>query len=304
MAIAAARSSMTDAALGDIQRYIANPPKTSVVLEITPPVANAILKTYNIENRGLKARKIKNIVTALQHGEWLVTGETIKFSPRRLIDGQNRLTACVESGKPIVSHVVFGIPDEAFAIIDTGASRTPGDILHIAGVRDPNAIAHIITWIYTLETAPGGRSKLSLSPNQILHLHRTRYSDVGENLGWGRQLQKTTNSPTTRGALLHYAFSRFGGPEKAEHFMLTWIDPEVEGGAPQARLLRRRLTQIARVVGGALPVTQVYSLAIKAWNAYIQDQPISVADLKWGAEEPLPLVLPRPRETAERRAAE
>lgn len=282
----------TDDLLRDIKRYIANPPKTSVVLEISPELAGAILEEYNTENRSLKPRKIKSIVSALRNNEWIVTGETIKFSPRRLIDGQNRLTACMESERPITSHVVFGIPDEAFAIIDTGASRTPGDILGIAGIHDPNSISHIVTWIHTLENARGSRSRLQLSPNEILHLYRTRYSDAGEHIGWGRQLQKATGAPITRGALLHYAYTRSANAAMADRFMSTWISPWAENdGPPQARLLRRRLDQIKSVMAGQVTVTNAYAMGIKAWNAFIENRAIDAAGVKWGEDEPFPQIV-------------
>ncbi len=286
-----------------IKRYMIKPPETSVVMTIMPAMASAILAAYNTENRSLKPRKIRAIVGALRNEEWLVTGETIKFSSTRLLDGQNRLTACVESHTPIRTHVVFGIPDAAFAIIDTGAPRTPGDVLYIAGIHDPHTIAHIVRWMYTLESAPGLRSRLDLSPNSILHLYRTRYSDITDHLGWGRQLQTASGSrvPIARGALLHYAFERFGGRDRADEFLQSWIDgPEKRArGIPQAFLLRRRLMQMSDYTSGLLPVTLSYATVVKAWNAYIRGAQIGVADLKWGPEEPFPSVLPRPKIASE-----
>lgn len=209
----------SDDTIQSIKDYISRPPKTSVVLDITPRMAKAILDTYNTDNRGLKRHKIRPLVGELRSGGWLVTGETIKFSDRRLLDGQNRLTACFESGVPIRTHVVFGIPDEAFAIIDTGAPRTGPDVLVCAKVLNPGIIAHAVARLNSWENNPGKREVLGLSPNQILELYRTKYRGLDSHIGTGQQLQKATRTPAARGVVLSYAFAQVVSPIKADAFM-------------------------------------------------------------------------------------
>lgn len=277
-----------------IRQHMARPPEGSVLLSITPATAKAILDTYNIENRAFKSYKTRQLVSAMRAGDWRVTGESIKFSDRRLLDGQNRLRACAESNTPITTHVVFGVKDDAFAYIDTGASRTPGDVLSIVGVSNPNIIAHVITWINTLENFPGLRSRIQLTPSQILHLHRTVYTDAGEHVMWGRELQSATGSrtPVARGATMHYAFERFGGKTRADTFMLAWINNNP--AVPQAVVLRRRINQMSNYTSGLMAVSWFYATVIKAWNLYIDGTvPVTVADLKWSEEEPFPAVHPR-----------
>ena len=99
---------------------------------ITPETAKKLLE-YNTNNRVPRRNNVAKIADDIENGRWKVTGETIKFSDTRLIDGQNRLMAVVQAGRPIKTWVARNVDDEAFAVCDTGVTRTPADILNIAG---------------------------------------------------------------------------------------------------------------------------------------------------------------------------
>jgi hypothetical protein len=92
------------------------------VAHITPELAKHLLGTTNHDNRPLKPAHIKMLSTALKNDEWMLNGETIVFSKSgRLLDGQHRLTACINTGKAFQTVIIKGIEDEAaFGTIDTG----------------------------------------------------------------------------------------------------------------------------------------------------------------------------------------
>ncbi len=275
-----------DATLDAIDRYVASPPQTSVVMVIGPDVARDILGKYNSENRGLKPHKIRPMIGDLQRGGWLLTGETIKFSPRRLLDGQNRLTACMESGIPIKTHVVVGIDDAAFALIDTGAPRTSGDVLVCAGIDNATLIAHAISRLNTWDNG-GGRTTIPLSPNQVLTLYESKYRDLQDHVAWGRELQAATGLRTASwGTTLHYAFTKAAGRTLADRFFRAWIDGDAN--VQQAAVLRRRVAQLAQMQAGNIRANVFYAMAIKSFAAFHRGQPIDVVQIKWGEGEPFP----------------
>ena len=104
-----------------------------MTLEVITPEAAKKLLEYNTNNRVPRRNNVAKIADDIENGRWKVTGETIKFSNTRLIDGQNRLMAVVQAGRPIKTWVARNVDDEAFAVCDTGVTRTPADILNIAG---------------------------------------------------------------------------------------------------------------------------------------------------------------------------
>jgi hypothetical protein len=106
---------------------------------ITPTDAEKFL-LQNRTNRPLKRHLVVHYSLEMQSGRWAVNGETIKFDDSgSLIDGQHRLHACVLSQKAFSTYAVRGITDpKAFSTIDTGRSRSHGDIFALAGFGDPN----------------------------------------------------------------------------------------------------------------------------------------------------------------------
>lgn len=129
---------------------IKRPPEGSVKMTITPKMAGDML-ALNTRNRPVSKASIKNYVRQMQNGLWRYTRVPIIFSDAgRLIDGQHRLTACVESDVSFDADVVFGAPDDAFDVIDVGKRRSAGDIFAINDVPNAKAMAAMsrILWHY------------------------------------------------------------------------------------------------------------------------------------------------------------
>lgn len=100
---------------------------------ITPDIAGEWLK-LNTLNRPKKLQKIALYAADMKGGHWPVTGATISFGKSgRLLDGQNRLQAVIDSGATIRVLVVWGLDDDVFDVIDGGARRTASDVLVIEG---------------------------------------------------------------------------------------------------------------------------------------------------------------------------
>ena len=135
------------------------------VAHITPELAKHLLATTNHDNRPLKPAHVKMLSTALKNDEWMLNGETIAFSKSgRLLDGQHRLTACVNTGKAFQTVIIKGIEDEAaFGTIDTGKPRSVTDLMSLQGLpKAPlfSAIATSQSW-KTSHSFPFIRSKQS-----------------------------------------------------------------------------------------------------------------------------------------------
>ena len=88
----------------------------------------------NTLNRPKKPSKIKLYSESMAAGQWPVTGVPIIFGRGgRLLDGQNRLQAIIDTGSTVRTLVVEGVEDEVFDVIDSGARRSSSDVLVIMG---------------------------------------------------------------------------------------------------------------------------------------------------------------------------
>ena len=102
----------------------------AVVMQITREVAKRMLAT-SPGNRKLRDWYVKQLASSMKRGEWRVTSQGIGIDfLGRLRDAHHRLTAIVESGVTIPSVVVFGLPTDAFEVIDIGIKRTTADLLN------------------------------------------------------------------------------------------------------------------------------------------------------------------------------
>lgn len=139
---------------------------------VTPEMASEWL-AYNDGNRRLIVNHVAALAAVLSRGEWTLNGATVKFSSSgRLLDGQHRLTACVQAGVGFWTYVVYGLDDSAFDTIDTTvAPRKASDILSIYGKTNAHHLAAAVKslWVFsqTGQFYDGGGGAVGCSPRVI-----------------------------------------------------------------------------------------------------------------------------------------
>lgn len=102
----------------------------SVVMSIDAPTAQKILLASNYDNRKVRKSVVAKYARDMLNGNWLFTPEPIVISKTgRLLNGQHRLMAVVESHCPQKFMVTSGFDDETFSVLDRGALRTKSDAL-------------------------------------------------------------------------------------------------------------------------------------------------------------------------------
>lgn len=132
---------------------------TEIIL-ITPQKAKAYLEK-NVDNRPLRMSYVTTLANEMIAGRWRQgTGETIKFSKSdKLIDGQHRLHAVIQSGLSFRFLVAFGLDEKVIDVIDSGLKRTAGDVLSLLGSENSTLKAAIIKSF--LASNPDGQGALS-----------------------------------------------------------------------------------------------------------------------------------------------
>jgi|688.fasta_scaffold431017_2 hypothetical protein len=125
------------------------------LVQMTPEWASEIL-SRNTHNRTVRPAMVKQLAADIKDGRWQLTPQTVSTATDgTLLDGQHRLMAIVESGCTVSMMLATDCPPECFAAIDTGHSRTPGDILKIEGVAHYTNVASIIRIVYCYSNMPG-----------------------------------------------------------------------------------------------------------------------------------------------------
>lgn len=99
------------------------------VMQITPDLAAEFLKR-NTGNRTIRKTAVNQYADDLRRGNWKLTHQGVAISPSgRLLDGQHRLWAIVQSGISAQMVVALDVDDDSYAVIDRGKPRRLTDAI-------------------------------------------------------------------------------------------------------------------------------------------------------------------------------
>lgn len=130
-------------------------------VKIDPAMAAKMLEKNGV-NRRLRPRVVECYAEDMMEGLWDETGEAIKFSNTgRLLDGQHRLSAIVETGLTLELLVVTGLPDKSQGSMDQGAGRTAMQALSMTEVPNAGHAAAVARWLL-LAGEPGPHMEQAL----------------------------------------------------------------------------------------------------------------------------------------------
>ena len=267
---------------------------SAIVETIGPKKAQEYLDLMPHNRR--QRRRVKDRYTkAMANGQWKLTGEAIKFNTRgELIDGQHRLEAIIITGKTIEILVCRNVPPEAFMELDTGANRTPADLLTVAGYNYTAGVASAIRHISSIfkveagKIAPGSLAHERVDPETLLEYAETFSGSLIEAVKKTMSKQaKTVLSPPSMYAALYYIFAEHNkkGADTFFEILIDGIGYE-RGRQDPIYHLHRHLAQFKNDKHKRRPNFYKCALTIKAWNAFQMRE--SMASLRFSENENWP----------------
>lgn len=265
-------------------------PNVSMHVErIYPSTARQMLKT-NIHNRDKYRNAIKKVI---EQGLWKLNGATIVWSNDGvLLDGQTRLQACVDSGKPIDVIVVRGIDPSAQMSMDTGKKRSVVDYLKLLGYKNAVTVGAIGTALQRAEANGLHAAAYKGAANDFT---------VEQTVGWivdnytNRILPVYPYADRVRRSIK--GIQTGGIAAIADDLLQNGVSQddvsdffEQLAGAKEpcqpVRMLRDRLMKNAYDKGAKLPTDYIAAFVIKTWNAYITGSKLSFLRYSKGGAHP------------------
>lgn len=250
---------------------VQKPPLHSVVVQLGPEMANQILLVSNTRNRQLGVRHATRIGKAISLNDYEVTGDTIKFNKVGLmLDGQHRLMACVKEKKPITTHMVFGLEDDVFDVIDQGKRRSAGDILSLSDVEYATMVAGMVRWVMWYNDG-GKRTDEGSTTRIIKNAALGPMKDITQWTRLASQIRAAyKHPPSIVGGILY----KIGEHDKAlaEEFARSWLHGPFTGRNKNFDVLSGRLLQIKHQSQGHINNVVRAALIIQTfnhWNASI-----------------------------------
>ena len=243
-------------------------------------------------NRKFRPYIVNSYAAEMAAGRWKwENGESLIFNGRRCLDGQHRLLAIVKSGVTMNLLTVRDVPESVMPTIDSGLSRTPGDVFRAAnpalvgGYYNAVAAAARIACVYTkfrdISTSP------ELQPTrQDLVEFVGKYPGIVESVRWNHQKENKWCRPKITAAW-HFLCGVRHPIERDAFFTDLALGANLRQHQP-VLTLRQRLIE-DKGSRAKLPSNVLSAFFVKAWNAELHGQPLKL--LRWRSDEAFPLLL-------------
>lgn len=276
---------------------------TIQTVTITPEHAVELL-SKNTNNRNVSPQLVERLKLSMERDEWELNGEAIKIgTDGRVLDGQHRLLACIETGANFQTLLMTGIAPETQYTMDTGKARSLSDMLKLRGETNVNGLASLIgalirteKWgirVGVLQTGSGypitikeGLDYLDANP-WVRDLDRLSY-----------QLRVTGLTQKISGVLYH-TFSQIDEEDTVFFFDRLSDGADLQTGNPILTLRNWLITarQASQGSAGVGSSSHLYlymtAFTIKAWNAYRDGTELKVLRFRVGGASPESFPEPR-----------
>lgn len=251
-------------------------PKTELTV-ITPQQAASWIEHANVNNRNVSWEFVGFLADQIRSGYWVVDGNPIRLDYNgKILDGQHRLLAIMESATAVESFVTTGLAPKAQQVMDTGRRRSLGDQLKLKGEKNTQQLAATITRIWLTRIGENAlRNPTRYRPSVPAAL-KLLAEEPGIRLAvreGGRTSQKLGGTSVAVLAASYYLFSE-KDQEHADQFFEQLRDGTNLSAGDPVLMLRNRLTQNSRERGNT-PAFIIQAWVIKAWNAFREEMPVS-----------------------------
>jgi len=256
-------------------------------LEIITPEIAAMMLAANTRNRQLRSHVVARYARDMKNGEWDGrNGETITLcSDGTIINGQHRLTACIQADTPFECLVVRGAAPESYRTVDQGLPRTFRDALHVNGEISTAVLSAALTWMWHWENSTMSTSTCYKPTHAELAVLLEKYPDLRESVAYiGRQKGITRQCAPSACVFCHFHFYK-QNPDECERFFQDFSHGANLAAGDPVLALRERLIRGARE-GHRPDRSELVALILKAWKFRITGKPVTV--LLWRKGEDFP----------------
>ena len=262
---------------------------TARLVDLTPALAEELLGR-NPRNRKFSKSNYEVVKRAIERGEWLVNGEAIKVSEGGyILDGQHRCRAVAETGITIRTFIIEGLPDATQDTMDTGRSRSLGDILSIHGEPNASSLASVVRRMivaerYGLRVASGFVGGYPLTNKECMDWLESN-PWVREYVHPGRAVARATPLGGAMASTLMRTFDNIDADDST-HFWGRVVDGlELTAKSP-LHVLRTSYRIASEETKGERNQRYLTAVTIKAWNSYRDGDEISQLKYRMGGAKP------------------
>ncbi|MFF3967872.1 hypothetical protein ACFYZI_40750 [Streptomyces griseorubiginosus] len=253
-------------------------PQASGVHVVTPQIAATWLQFNRPENRRISQRAVAGLAAAMLAGEYLLTHQPIAFDAHgRLIDGQHRLTAVVQSGITVQMWVITGADPDTFGVVDTGLARRPTQFLRIKHSTNIHGALGMIRFAEACQANDGQvpeTFQFAMDVKPCLDM-LTAWPEVQDYAQATDRIFRCCRLPPAPLLAVLAQAARGNYPELLGTFVARLKDGAELSTTSPILALRRRGMEHRNGLRAFKDRVTMYGVMVKAWNAHTQDNGIS-----------------------------
>jgi hypothetical protein len=230
---------------------------------ITPDIARRRLANM-ILNRTTDWSRVRQYAAAMAARRWAHNGETLQVGVSgKTLNGQHRYLACAESGQDFQAWVIYNVPEETITTMDTGKSRSAGDVLAMHGVGSSYTVAGAVRWL--MKIGRGGAPMVNIEgvTNEDVLAWCDEHPDIQDSVRIA--VGVNTLCPASVVAAVHWLFARTDRTA-ADQFVHDLRTGAIADERDPVLVARNRLIKMKQAKEKKNSV-DVPALMINAWNA-------------------------------------
>lgn len=256
--------------------------KSSVVY-LDPTLARSLYDA-NLENqRRVSRANLKKVEDSIKAGLFALNGESIiQSASGRLLNGQHRVLAVINTGIGIWTVLVTNVPDEYFHTIDCGKARSFADVCEISGDTDARNVSTTVARLAEYYTDTRSVGAMQAIPHARLHQVKEMCGDLSASI---YAVSAAGNVMGRSRTAWMYHIVSVHSKERADQFFHALATGEALSSTSPVYLLRERMLR-DKGSKAKLPNREALALLVKAWNAFLEDRTLKV--LRWTDGEPFP----------------
>lgn len=234
------------------------------IVRITPDMAPSLLAKKRPSGKR-NAAAVSAYAQAMRGGEWVLNGMPIILSRNDvLLDGLQRLYACIDAKTPFVTVLVENVPDDTLHTIDQQRRRSFTGVLETRGIPRPAAVAGLLAKLIRYEdgtltrgtsTPPWSRMERALDANRA-------DIDTAVKFSFDHPARLLTESIRTPLSFMGLQTDRTA----IRRFLDAIAHPERFDANEPGVMIRRRLVEGRSDRAVRLNATALFAVCIKAIN--------------------------------------
>lgn len=247
-------------------------------MRVTPELAQQWLTEANIDNRKIRPTAVARYARQMRNGHWTWSNDALTFNGSgRLLNGQHRLLACVESKVPFDALVVWGVPSAAQEAMDTGVRRQFSDVLARHGETSAVVLAAAVRigWQWQTNQLFGLGQTFSFPEGLIWYTHNP---SIRRCITPAQNIRNKYKSPIPATAAFMHRI-RLIDPDEADRFYKDLYSGENLSKNDPVMALRNWLQNHANRTTRP-PAPWYLAVFIKAWNGAISGREIRQLSFK------------------------